>query len=380
MAPDQAVPAGWYPDPYSVSEMRWWDGANWTESVHPPVAPPPPVAPAPIPAPVQVPVVSPPVQATNPFPMPPASAEANPQETQAPNIAPPVTQAPVAPFTAGQVESPTVVPTTPVVNNVEPSSPSPSTALPSRRQLRSHETDESSIFATPASATEPAQQSQTIGNAAPKPAGTNGDGSFSWIPEGPPLGNSTSAFPAVQSQDPLDIFNADSSAASAPVTAKSATAWGASSEENEPGSRNVTRKSTASGWIIALMPLIFALLATAAVKGAENYPRYVPNIEWWMLAAAVLGVLYIVTIILAIADRSKLDWAGHSRPASWAWTLLTAPVYLLVRTIAVKRETGRFSALLLVWILLAAALVGGWFALENLMPDVLAPYQLPFIQ
>ena len=40
MAPDQTapVPAGWYPDPYGTSELRWWDGQNWTDSVHPPVS------------------------------------------------------------------------------------------------------------------------------------------------------------------------------------------------------------------------------------------------------------------------------------------------------------------------------------------------------
>src|SRR5690606_20928918 len=110
----------------------------------------------------------------------------------------------------------------------------------------------------------------------------------------------------------------------------------------------------------------------------ENYPRYLP-FEWWMLVAGVLVLLYLVTLLLAVADRSKLDWAGYNRPAHWAWALLTAPVYLLVRTIAVKRETGRTSALLWVWLVLAAALVGAWFAADSFMPELLEPYTLPVL-
>lgn len=32
------IGAGWYPDPENATQLRWWDGANWTDSVH--VAPP----------------------------------------------------------------------------------------------------------------------------------------------------------------------------------------------------------------------------------------------------------------------------------------------------------------------------------------------------
>jgi len=28
------VPAGWAPDPYGRHEMRYWDGAKWTEEVY----------------------------------------------------------------------------------------------------------------------------------------------------------------------------------------------------------------------------------------------------------------------------------------------------------------------------------------------------------
>lgn len=31
---ESAAPAGWYPDPLSVSERRYWDGERWTDHLH----------------------------------------------------------------------------------------------------------------------------------------------------------------------------------------------------------------------------------------------------------------------------------------------------------------------------------------------------------
>ncbi|MFF1635278.1 DUF2510 domain-containing protein [Leifsonia sp. NPDC058248] len=50
---DGQVPAGWYADPDNTLQLRWWDGAQWTEhyapNPRPPVAPPVPPAPQPTP-------------------------------------------------------------------------------------------------------------------------------------------------------------------------------------------------------------------------------------------------------------------------------------------------------------------------------------------
>lgn len=37
-----AAPAGWYPDPSSPSQLRYWDGLNWSGHTSPASIPPPP--------------------------------------------------------------------------------------------------------------------------------------------------------------------------------------------------------------------------------------------------------------------------------------------------------------------------------------------------
>jgi hypothetical protein len=30
---ESAAPAGWYPDPLGIPQLRWWNGAAWTNHV-----------------------------------------------------------------------------------------------------------------------------------------------------------------------------------------------------------------------------------------------------------------------------------------------------------------------------------------------------------
>jgi hypothetical protein len=34
-AAPSGIPASWYPDPSRPGQLRWWDGQQWTEHVHP---------------------------------------------------------------------------------------------------------------------------------------------------------------------------------------------------------------------------------------------------------------------------------------------------------------------------------------------------------
>jgi hypothetical protein len=95
-------------------------------------------------------------------------------------------------------------------------------------------------------------------------------------------------------------------------------------------------------WIIAMVPLI-QLVAILLVVSAMDVSAALP-----IVAAIWLGP-YIGVIPLAIADRRQLASMGHRHLAHWAWSLLTAPGYLLARAVASTREYGKGLAPLLVW-------------------------------
>lgn len=70
------VPAGWYPSPEDPTQVRWWDGVQWTEHRAPAAASAPtPSAPAASPAP-STPAYPAPAQFGSPVPLAPVAASA----------------------------------------------------------------------------------------------------------------------------------------------------------------------------------------------------------------------------------------------------------------------------------------------------------------
>lgn len=432
MAPDQptSVPAGWYPDPHGVAELRWWDGRDWTDSVHPPLTPPP-VNP-PITPPATEPAVEPVAEPAEvpdsglDFPPPPLRA---PDDDEGKNfisrvydlddipsepvrevpVAEPIAvepviaePAPVQPVAAEPVVAEPVA-AEPIVAEPVPAQPIPAEPAPAGLSVAApaESAPAAPFMEPPAPAAAPAFTDPAIPEVQPEPVALRSDSLPSrrelrerggTVPSGgtavPPPAPGPIPEPVPDSSTPtsFDWLPSPTTPPAAAVPAAASTAaWAAEpstpmQEPEESYGKAPTRTSTTSGWFIALMPLFAGILSVGAVKGAENYPRYVPEgTDWWMLAAGVLVLLYLVTLLLAVADRRKLDGDGHAYPAHWAWALLTAPVYLIVRTLAVKRETGRTSVLLWVWLVLAALLVGGYFLTNFLAPELLATYTLPFL-
>jgi hypothetical protein len=127
--------------------------------------------------------------------------------------------------------------------------------------------------------------------------------------------------------------------------------------------------NTGAGWVIALIPLFQLVIAMLAVTtlGQNGNP------------AIILGVLvvpYFLVIPLAILDRRSLAAGGNVRPAHWAWSFLTAPVYLVMRARATVRESGQGIGPVLVWFALGVLQVVSVVALPGLlisaMPAVFA--------
>lgn len=67
-----AAPANWYPDPGNQSQLRYWDGVQWTNHTQPLVQPQPQPLPVQQPAPFTPPPLLPPQQQQTPPPLQPA--------------------------------------------------------------------------------------------------------------------------------------------------------------------------------------------------------------------------------------------------------------------------------------------------------------------
>ena len=113
-------------------------------------------------------------------------------------------------------------------------------------------------------------------------------------------------------------------------------------------------------WIIAMIPLI-QLVGILLVVSAVDVAMALP-----FLGAIALGP-YVAAIPLAIADRRQLLRTGHQHPAHWAWTILTAPAYLVARAIAASREQGKGLTPLLVWASLSLLQVASIIAVPGIL-------------
>ena len=102
------------------------------------------------------------------------------------------------------------------------------------------------------------------------------------------------------------------------------------------------QSSTGPAWIIAMIPLfqlvLSLLLLTSLGMGGSQF-----------IYIGILAIPYLLVILLAYFDHKALLAAGHSHPAHWGWAALSAPVYLLLRARSTIRETGHGIGPVLVW-------------------------------
>jgi hypothetical protein len=124
------------------------------------------------------------------------------------------------------------------------------------------------------------------------------------------------------------------------------------------------RWGTVSVWLLTITPWLGGLAAFVALA---LFPA------WSLPAIGVLALPWLIGVLWAQQDSTRLKDLGHERPARAAWAMLTAPVYLIVRTVRVRREVGAGWPPLLVWCI-NAAVVAGVIAAVGLMPGALPAY------
>lgn len=116
---------------------------------------------------------------------------------------------------------------------------------------------------------------------------------------------------------------------------------------------------TAAVWIIALIPmlqLVVSLLLLTAFGVGANQP----------LMLAVWFVPYFITVLLAYVDHRALKADGRQHTAHWALAFAGAPVYLIMRAISSLREAGKGFGPELAWIGLTILLLGSIIAVPGL--------------
>jgi Protein of unknown function (DUF2510) len=123
-----------------------------------------------------------------------------------------------------------------------------------------------------------------------------------------------------------------------------------------------TKSGTAWIWIFALLPLVqlaelpfLVNLYSRIFSASLDDPRAVTNIEFspdsGYLAIQGIGLLsYGVYVVLAVFDHLALKSRGVPRPFHWGWTFLSSLVYIIGRTVVVRRRTGNGTAPLWIYI------------------------------
>jgi hypothetical protein len=356
------VPAGWYPDPMGLPQLRWWDNYAWTEFT----------------SAARTPLI---VQdepklayADDDLPSRRSQREQRQQGGDRRQTGNPADLA----STLRQLEPPKP-------QNIERSQPAPdfetqATAEPSAEQQRFEqqrqeqllrEQQEQNYREQQYRAPEPEADPFAEFLAEPADPRDNSQGSTTrtGFPEQAPFGTQ-GGFDQPGFDQPLydqPASGAFSQPQPAAQFAQQAGQFGADRDASGQYGYGQNRMGvhtplayTPFVWIIAMIPLI-QLVGILLVVSAVDVTVALP----FLLAIAVGP--YIAGIPLAVADHRQLKRTGHQRPAHWAWSVLTAPAYLVARAIAASREHGKGLTPLLVWASLSLLQVASIIAVPGIL-------------
>ncbi len=328
------VPAGWYPDPLGLPQLRWWDNHSWTEHV----------------ADARQPMVA--TETVTSSRLAYADDEAAEEHAalqSGSTDVPPTADAPHA------AADPVLSLEAPIAEQRSQEEVSPGLRYAQEHVIEDAptsapfllDTSYDDLLGVPAAQPEPAAAEQPVG----APAGfepmavpaESAPAGFDPAPTASAFGASSgfapsnftpSSFGNYTYTPPVDIETAQ------PLTRRAMLA------------ENGLSINTGPVWIIAVMPIIMLVLAMmfllAGNAGSDSS----------LFAGLILGGSYLSTVILAAIDQAMLKRMGHTRTANWDWAFLGAPVYLIARMSNVVRETGRGLRPFMTWSGLTIVLIG----------------------
>ena len=109
--------------------------------------------------------------------------------------------------------------------------------------------------------------------------------------------------------------------------------------------------NTGPAWILTLIPLYVLVIGLLLLlSGAAQTPSAV-------VLVFMFGVPYVAGIVFAILDYRALKRAGIEEPAHWIWSALSVLVYLVARLTSTVRESGTGFGPLLTFLVLGVGTV-----------------------
>lgn len=349
------VPAGWYPDPLGLPQLRWWDNHAWTEHVSDARQPMMPTQPA----------------AATIF----ADDEAPSRRARRSAESAAADELPFEQPTAAVLRQ--LAP--PVADNDHVADPTPAATAAPASAAPATSADAASVgsAASASSAASAANAADAFAAAAfadPLSASPVAD-STPWVPLQAQQSAPTSVPPGYTSAPGYSSAPGYGSAPGAPAYTPTWTESPISAAE--PGRRGTHQTvgttaphlQSAEIWTMALLPMLQLLLSLLVLAAFSTGPSVLYMAIIWL-------VPYPVSIVLAWLDHRSLRRRGVDRPATWLWALASPLVYLAARAVRLSRISGAGYGPLAVFLLLNGLVGASVLAVPGLviaaLPSVFA--------
>jgi hypothetical protein len=115
-------------------------------------------------------------------------------------------------------------------------------------------------------------------------------------------------------------------------------------------------------WLIVLLPLVSLVglmfwdmdaYMRSSMSSTDPFAQYTD--PGYVLLQASSWLLYALSVLFAFLDRRVLLRRGFDRPFHWAWTFLGSTVYIIGRSVIVRRRSGK--GLLPIWVTIGVIVI-----------------------
>ena len=124
-----------------------------------------------------------------------------------------------------------------------------------------------------------------------------------------------------------------------------------------------TSASTVWIWVLAISPIVTTASSVAfSLSGADRQVReasvahpLAAVMSGQFLSLVVNSAIYLLLVLVALRDARELKERGVPRPFGWGWAFFGQIVYVIGRSVIVRRRTG--AGLAPLWVFVGALVV-----------------------